>query len=180
MSNTRAHATRRRVFARAFSKSFLRQHWEPIIHATIRDAVARIKQDAQSGSSDILKWWTFMATDISSQTMFGESLHMTRTGQVTEYVRVLQGALTSAGIGVELPWIRAIAKYIPSRRGRELFNPSGILLKYGKVAVKNSRNLQDGNTIFANVLAEAEKGEHLDDLDVQLEATGLTEAGQTQ
>lgn len=72
--NTKAHAARRKLLARPFSKTFLNEHW----HDTVRDmcklAVAKIRQDAVSGKADVLKWWTCMAMDISGRLMYGESL----------------------------------------------------------------------------------------------------------
>ena len=43
--------------------------------------------------------------------------------------------------------------------------------------MKNSKSTEGGKTIFATIMHEAEKGEHLDDLDVQLEALALLVAG---
>ncbi|THZ34672.1 hypothetical protein D6C87_10296, partial [Aureobasidium pullulans] len=44
-------------------------------------AVARIKSNATSGTADVLKWWTYLATDVSAHLMFGESFHMLESGK---------------------------------------------------------------------------------------------------
>ena len=83
MVNPKEHAQRRKLFAKAFSNSSLRQNWEPTIKEKVTLAVARIKDDAQKGDADILKWWTLMATDIMAHLSFGESFHMLELGEVS-------------------------------------------------------------------------------------------------
>jgi cytochrome P450 len=82
MTDPKIHGNRRKMFARAFSKTHLRQYWEDSVHETIKFAVSRMKQDNSGHAVDILKWWTLMATDISSQIMFGESFHTIEAGEV--------------------------------------------------------------------------------------------------
>lgn len=68
LSDVKAHAARRRLFARAFSKSHLREHWEQAAIEKVTLAVSRLRGEAlQSGKADILKWWTFMTSDVSAQ-----------------------------------------------------------------------------------------------------------------
>ena len=50
-------------------------------------------------------------------------------------------------------------------------------MNYAKLAVDNIRTSQGKTNIFANMMAEAEKGEHLDDMDVKVEAQSLIVAG---
>ena len=82
MTDTKMHAGRRRMFARAFSKTQLRQHWQSAVREKVRLAVDRIRRDALEGTADVLKWWTFMASDVSAELMFGESFNTLETGQV--------------------------------------------------------------------------------------------------
>ena len=49
----------------------------------VQMVAAKIKSDAMSGTADILKWWTFMATDVSAHLMFGESFNMIERGEVS-------------------------------------------------------------------------------------------------
>jgi cytochrome P450 len=78
------HSARRKLFARGFSKTYLRDNWESTVKAMAKMAVQGIKRDASSGHADILKWYTFMATDIVGRLGFGESFGMLELGQVSE------------------------------------------------------------------------------------------------
>lgn len=83
MTDHQEHAQRRKMFARAFSKSQLRVQWEDNIRAIAKKAVHRIAGDLkENGKADVLKWWTFMTSDISGELMFGESWDMLGKGQV--------------------------------------------------------------------------------------------------
>jgi len=83
MRNPREHGQRRKLFARGFSKSYLREHWEPTVRRKTLLAVEKIKVDAQTGVADLLKWWTFMATDIVGVLGFGQSFGMLELGKVS-------------------------------------------------------------------------------------------------
>jgi hypothetical protein len=61
----------------------LRQNWESVIREKVELAVAKIKDDAKRGDADVLKWWTFMTTDVMGHLSFGESFHMLELGEVT-------------------------------------------------------------------------------------------------
>lgn len=78
----REHGQRRKLFARGFSKTYLREHWEPTVREKTLLAVEKIKVDARTGVADLLKWWTFMATDIVGVLGFGESFGMLELGKV--------------------------------------------------------------------------------------------------
>jgi len=86
MRNPKQHAARRKLFARAFSKSYLRENWESTVKDKCRLAVQSIKKQAEGGSADVLKWWTFMATDIVGRLGFGESFGMLELGHVCHTV----------------------------------------------------------------------------------------------
>lgn len=82
MRDPKEHAQRRKLFARGFSKSYLREHWESAVKDKCKLAVTKIRRDAEAGSADLLKWWTFMATDIVGVLGFGESFGMLELGKV--------------------------------------------------------------------------------------------------
>ena len=178
MNDKKAHAARRKLFARPFSKTHLREHWEGAVREKVELAVARMQEDARlNGTTDVLKWWTLMATDISSHLMFGDSFHTLEKGEVNDYIRYLQKALQGGGIGAELPIVRLLGRWLPFRASRELFGTNDYLLQYGQAAVDNMKAQKGGRNIFANMMAEAEKGEQLNDLDVKDEAKNLIVAG---
>lgn len=82
ISDPKAHSVRRRLFARGFSKSYLREHWESTVKAKCKLAVEKIKKDAETDVADILKWWSFMAADVVARLGFGESFGLLEAGQV--------------------------------------------------------------------------------------------------
>jgi hypothetical protein len=51
--------------------------------------VSAIKQEAQTGDADVLKWWTLMAYDIISTISFGENPHMVEAEKVTQLPQLL-------------------------------------------------------------------------------------------
>lgn len=76
------HARKRRLLSRPFSKTSLRENWETTVRQLAEAAVQGIKKEAAVGPSDSMKWWTFMATDVTGALVFSEDFGMTRTGQV--------------------------------------------------------------------------------------------------
>lgn len=197
MRDLKEHGQRRRLFARGFSKTYLREHWEPTVREKVALAVEKIKASASTGTADIMKWWSFMATDIVGVLGFGESFGMLELGQVrpilltitsecalnvsfqkTEYMRVLELALIGNGVGAEMPWLRAIGSRLPFKPLREAFNSSAYILSYGTKAVENARKGGSDSNLMATIMAEAEKGgAHVDDMDVRVESTSLIFAG---
>lgn len=82
MRDLKEHAARRKLFARAFSKTDLRRTWEGVVKEKVQLAVSQIQQELQSdGKADLLKWWTFLATDVTGHLMFGESFNMLKVGK---------------------------------------------------------------------------------------------------
>ena len=75
MTDPKEHATRRRLFAQNFSQTSLTQ-FEGQIRSKVSTAVSKIKRDALAGNADILKWFTFMATDVIGELSFGTSFDM--------------------------------------------------------------------------------------------------------
>jgi len=81
MVDPKQHATRRRLFAQAFSNSNMLT-LEPTIKERVKTAISKIRRDALVGNADVLKWFTFMATDISGELSFGKSFEMLQQEQV--------------------------------------------------------------------------------------------------
>jgi cytochrome P450 len=84
MQTKETHAARRKLFARGFSKTYLREHYERIVADKARLAVAGIKKRALAGNADLMQWWTFLATDTVGQLGFGESFGMLEKGEVRD------------------------------------------------------------------------------------------------
>ncbi len=75
MIDPKQHATRRRLFAQSFSKTSMAS-FESQIRAKVEVAIAKINRDGRKGKADILKWFTFMATDVIGELSFGQSFNM--------------------------------------------------------------------------------------------------------
>lgn len=90
MSDAKQHAARRRLLARAFTKTELRARWEGMIQSKSKLAMDRIAGEMESaGQVDLLKWWAFLATDVVGHLMFGESFRMLDLGEVCHISRTL-------------------------------------------------------------------------------------------
>lgn len=97
MQDVKKHAQRRKLFARPFSKSVIRGSWEPVVKEKVQLFVSQIRNELQTtGVCDILKWSTFLATDVSGHLMFGESFNMLGHGQVQSYLHLCRPMLTGA------------------------------------------------------------------------------------
>jgi cytochrome P450 len=84
MTDPKSHAMRRKLFARAFSKTYVKQTYESTVHSMAKQVVEKmIHESKANGSADVLKWWTFLATDVSALLMFGDSFHAIEQGQVS-------------------------------------------------------------------------------------------------
>ncbi|KAI0121149.1 cytochrome P450, partial [Xylariales sp. AK1849] len=179
MQDPKAHAQRRRLFARPFSNTALRKNWEDAVRVTVELAVSKIKADAEGGVADVMKWWTLMATDVIAHLSFGESFDMVGLGQQTPYITALQSALLGAGIRDELPWLYAIARWIPVERIQQVMWADEIIFEHGGKAVTNLRQNRGSQNLFSQMLAESESQEKqsLSDLSVRLEASNLIVAG---
>ncbi|KAF5484434.1 Cytochrome P450 monooxygenase cypX [Colletotrichum siamense] len=179
MTDHSEHAQRRKMFARAFSKSQLRVQWEDTIRAIAKKAVRRIADDLkENGKADVLKWWTFMTSDISGELMFGESWDMLGKGQKNEFIRSVAIYIQSSGLTAELPLIKTVGRLIPHPWCRTAFRGWDYVLNYATRAVENSkkRTQMGERNIFGTILAGAEKGEILTEFDIKNEAGNFTVA----
>ncbi|KAF5006431.1 hypothetical protein FDECE_7191 [Fusarium decemcellulare] len=182
MRNPHQHAARRRLFARAFSNNSLRTHWEPEIRQKAELAVVKIKEDAQAGGADILKWWTLMATDVIAHLSFGESFHMLELGKQTPYIDAIQAALLCGVVRNELSWIYPLLQHLPFKKLRDIMNADNVVYDHGAIAVRNMRSASDGLStanLFSQMLGEADGQEktEITDSTVRTEAGNLIVAG---
>ncbi|KAF9634267.1 Cytochrome P450 [Lasiodiplodia theobromae] len=158
MLDPRPHGQRRKVYARAFSKTEIRKHWEDEIREKIELAVERMSDDAGAdarGEVDVMKWWVLMASDVSSKITFGESFDNLHVGKKNDYIVALEANAKAAGISAEMP----ILKYIPLPALRKLFSAQQSTLDWAAKTVDNSRKTGSAGVgnIFTSIFAEAEK-----------------------
>ncbi|KAL2847228.1 cytochrome P450 [Aspergillus pseudoustus] len=182
MRDPKVHAARRKLFARAFSKTELRREWEGVVREKVKLTVEKIRGEmlgSSDGRCDVLKWWTFLATDVSGHLMFGESFDMLSVGMKNEYIHILESTMKGSGINAELPLVGFIGRHLPIPSIKAMFRASDYLTEYGRRAVTNSRAASDSTrNIFSGMIYESEKGsETLTDLDVITEAGNLIVAG---
>lgn len=72
----------RRLLGGPMSESSLKS-FEPTIAAHVDLVIHKIGGEMnKDGAADVLKWWTFMATDIIGELTFGESFRMLEQGKV--------------------------------------------------------------------------------------------------
>lgn len=84
MTDTKRHAARRKLFARAFSTANIRQNCESVVREKVVKAVDRINDETMNGSADVLHWWLLMASDVIGQLAFGESFELLESGKVSD------------------------------------------------------------------------------------------------
>lgn len=81
-ATAKEHSARRKLFAKGFSKTTMRDHYEPVVAQKAKLAVQGIKRRALAGNADLMQWWTFLATDTVGELGFGESFGMLEKGEV--------------------------------------------------------------------------------------------------
>ncbi|KAI0480052.1 cytochrome P450 [Xylariaceae sp. FL0804] len=156
MRDRRAHAARRRLFARSWAKSALRRHWEPTVRDEVAHCVRRIREEASSGTADVFKWFTFMAADVMSHLSFGESLGMLALGRTTPYITAMQESMVSIGLGAELPWLYAALRRLPIARVRAVVRAGEVMFEHSARAVRILRERGGAANLFGQVLAKAD------------------------
>lgn len=85
LRDAKSHGVRRRLFAKGFSKTYVREHFEDIVREKIQLAVDKIVEDGAShnGIVDVFKWWSLMGADIVGCLGFGESFGLLELGTVS-------------------------------------------------------------------------------------------------
>jgi cytochrome P450 len=175
MMGSKEHSERRRVFARAFSKTEIRSTWETMVKETIELALDKIAGDLKNGKADIMKWLLFMATDVSGQLMFGESFHTLENGEVNNYMKTLQMAGKGGIISEELPLVGFLGYHSPIPAIRDVFRANAKQTSLGEEAIENG--IQNG-TNKRSIFTQLDEGSGtLNRLDLSAEAGNFILAG---
>ncbi|KAK3350259.1 cytochrome P450 [Lasiosphaeria hispida] len=184
MTDAKAHAARRRLFARALTADALRRNWEARIRGRVEVAVGRIKQQMEAGDADLVVWWRLMAGDVIALLSFGESFDLLEgAGRGDEYFAALQNAGINIVLRDLVPFgiLDGIAKVLPWKRLRDVVDANRVIADKGTLAVRNLRATGlDRPNLFSNMLAEAEKaheGEKGEDLGLTDDAIRSEVAG---
>ncbi|RDW78462.1 hypothetical protein BP5796_06314 [Coleophoma crateriformis] len=177
-----AHATRRRLFARAFAYSSLVE-WEPLLQEKTKLAINGIQADiAQKGGvADILKWWSSLATDLIAELSFGEGFHALENGEKSDYSRDLEKVFLFSGLQYELSPLTTPLRYVPVPAVQFWLDAPKRLVAHGTAAIAKHKALQRRGetkaTLFDRAMAEDKSGVRLSDPDVEREASNLIVAG---
>ncbi|KAJ7080333.1 high nitrogen upregulated cytochrome P450 monooxygenase 2 [Mycena belliarum] len=111
-----AHKAKRRVWNRAMAGEALRAY-EFLIVKRATQLVARLAEEAQRGSVDLVAWFDFFALDLMGDLAFGEGFEMLQDGKdatcLGERIRIYTA--TSVLIG-HIPWIGRTFHLIPQFR----------------------------------------------------------------
>ena len=76
ISDPKAHRTRQRFYAKAFSDETLKSSTEPGVRQLVETAVAGIRRDAtesRNHSVDVYKWCMLFGSDVAFQVIYGDS-----------------------------------------------------------------------------------------------------------
>ncbi|KAH6698497.1 cytochrome P450 monooxygenase [Leptodontidium sp. MPI-SDFR-AT-0119] len=178
MTDAKDHAARRRMFARGFSMSQLRERWESGIREIVEMAIASIRRDIDTrGSADILKWFIFMASDVSSLMMFGEPFQNLDKGTKQPYIEAIENMGLATSFVQEMRPLYWLGRMIPLKAFRSIFYARDDLLNQGIYAMQQTKIRQD-KTIFTTVAEKLEVDESkLGDYDAAIEAANLILAG---
>ncbi|CCF38133.1 TRI11 [Colletotrichum higginsianum] len=181
MTDKEDHAQRRKLLARGFTTTSLRNDWEDIVRDKIADTIRGIQRDAaaEGGEVDIMKWWMLMTSDTISRLMFGESFDGLKTGEEDPWFGHLKSANTAVFSAMSFPTLYAMVKRLPVVGGLWIFHAHEPILDKGRIAVENSKNSSEANTsLFSKVMEQAgedEKG--LSDLEICVEAAAFMVGG---
>ncbi|KAK1640660.1 cytochrome P450 [Colletotrichum phormii] len=155
MRDPRKHVIRRKLLGRVFTKTSLRKEWEGVVREKVEMVVGKIRGEAEGGGcSDVLKWFTMMATDVVAHLCFGESFNMLELGEKNDYMKMLELISVQNIMRYELPWLHFIRSHIPFLKSSiDLVDAQAVLGSYGNRALESLRQNSDrGRTLFATLL----------------------------
>lgn len=82
-AEVKVHDRHRSVLEPGLSKAAVNSMF-PLIDAKVKTAIQGIREETKErGSSDIFKWWTLLAADVSGELLLGESFGILENGEVS-------------------------------------------------------------------------------------------------
>ncbi|KAJ5712106.1 cytochrome P450 [Penicillium malachiteum] len=182
MTDPREHGNRKRLFSQQFSNSSIMSK-KSVIRAKIHMAVDKFSRDAHvNGFADIMKWWTFLATDVIAELSFGESFGLLETEEKNRYVRDLETTMMITGIRSETMPAFNLLQYLPIKKLQVALDTSPRLDAYGLLAIQNHkefimRNPDVSNCLFSRFLDPTKNKAELSDHQLAQEAGNPIVAG---
>ncbi|KEF51223.1 uncharacterized protein A1O9_12726 [Exophiala aquamarina CBS 119918] len=177
-ADPKVHGRKRKTLARPFSKSSLRDHWEPVVRELARKTVARVKSEAELGTADLLKWWTFFATDVTGEVAFGENFGLVESGQKPKIILDLEDVNRARALRAEAGVLYDLAKSCTFG----YFDPLGRAdqnierMSFELMRAARQRSLSKAN-IISGVLNEANPEDRFSEREAVLEAIMIVVAG---
>lgn len=177
------HGERRRLLGSGFSKSNIMK-WEPFVRQQIDLATEKMKgEEHAEGKVDILKWWTFLATDIIGELSFGSSFRMLEQGKKNQYMIDIESALMLGSMIAEFPRLIPLLSRLPIPSLRRIERGSANSATYGHESVQRRKRMAlsgelntDRPSIFDKMFAAGEKQAISDDA-ISSEAGNLIVGG---
>jgi cytochrome P450 len=177
--NNKTASPRRRLFQSAGTKKIVVE-WEPQIRELAGLTVQKIIRDlSEYGSSDVLRWWTLMASDVTGSLAFGESFHNTKNEKKNRLIQDSELMLPIIGIRAEMPFTKFIMDSLPPwcpGSAIPLWNRYRV---YGEDAVRATRLARHGSskTLFSKMVLEEESDQTIPDSLIEKEAANVIFAG---
>ncbi|KAF2966207.1 hypothetical protein GQX73_g7377 [Xylaria multiplex] len=86
----------------------------PQVESKVQLAIRQMKRDMDAhGVTDVLKWWTCMATDVIGELTFGESFLTLESGTKNQYVRDLEVIGATNAMLACFPTLYRFARFLP-------------------------------------------------------------------
>ncbi|KAI4147638.1 MAG: hypothetical protein LQ340_005464 [Diploschistes diacapsis] len=172
IQDPKKHSARRRLLASPLSDSSLK-NVEPTVNDNVSKTMDGIgKEIKMEGSADILKWFTFMATDVIGELCFAESFRMLDHAQPNQYFRDLQTVALASALRSELGKLVYIFGFLGIEPFSQALYSVGRIIEYSRQSfaryeqhvVMNPTNPKP--TLFTKMLQKVEGEESLprDDL----------------
>ncbi|KAF2114292.1 cytochrome P450 [Lophiotrema nucula] len=177
--SNKAASHRRRRFQAAGTRKVVAE-WEPQVVELVDLTVHRIQHDLQHrGESDVMKWWTFLASDVTGSLAFGEPFGNVQNGERSALVRDIEAAMPIIGMRIELPWTKPILDGLPTWCGNSWSPLFERFVGYGQDAVRATRAAQAGGskTLFSKMVVQDEKEQEIPDDLIEKEARNVIVAG---
>ncbi|KAF4335359.1 benzoate 4-monooxygenase cytochrome P450 [Fusarium beomiforme] len=175
------HRRHRRLLSSPLSESSLKSV-EPTVDSYVKKAIVSMKHETDKrGSTDVAKFWLFMATDIIVELSFGQSFGILEHGKKNQYIEDLEGLSAKGSIKSTFPTLVSLATKLPLPVFKETAAAVSRLRDYSTEAVAQyKRNLAVDPTaakptLFQKLFKAGEEG--LSDEEIRAEAQAYIVAG---